>query len=160
MVSEGEMKASRSGTAGGGAVVGGGIRSNAMAGNGQQQQPTAARNKCSRNPIDLTMHASGESLFFVCVSFSSALRCCPRRVQCVAESESSFESRKALPEPWRGLRDDALSAAAGIDGCVFCHASGFIGGAASKEAALAMAVKALEDTGNKKQKIDETASSN
>ncbi|KAJ2997261.1 hypothetical protein HDV02_005723 [Globomyces sp. JEL0801] len=31
------------------------------------------------------------------------------RIQAVAESPGSFASRKALPEPWRGVRDDALS---------------------------------------------------
>lgn len=51
------------------------------------------------------------------------------RVQAVPVSPESFESRKALPEAWRGLRDDELSKTSGVDGCVFIHASGFIGGA-------------------------------
>lgn len=75
------------------------------------------------------------------------------RIQCVPESEQSFESRKALPEPWRGVRDDALSALTGIPGGVFVHASGFIGGATSYEAALKMAVASLETPSNKKQKV-------
>ena len=50
------------------------------------------------------------------------------RVQAVPLSPESFESRKALPEPWRGLRDEELSKASGIDGGIFIHASGFIGG--------------------------------
>ena len=50
------------------------------------------------------------------------------RVQAVPVAPESFESRKALPEVWRGLRDDELSKASGVDGCVFVHASGFIGG--------------------------------
>ncbi|CDR44306.1 hypothetical protein NBRC10512_005307 [Rhodotorula toruloides] len=66
------------------------------------------------------------------------------RVQAVAVSPESFESRKALPEAWRGVRDDALSQLTGIDGCVFVHAAGFIGGNNTKDGALAMAVKALE----------------
>lgn len=66
------------------------------------------------------------------------------RIQCVPESKDSFESRKALPEAWRGLRDDELSKASGIPGGVFVHASGFIGGNTSFEGALAMAKKALE----------------
>lgn len=53
------------------------------------------------------------------------------RVQAVPVSSESFDSRKALPEAWRGLRDDTLSAASGIEGCVFVHASGFIGGTLS-----------------------------
>ena len=50
------------------------------------------------------------------------------RVQAVPVSSQSFESRKALPEAWRGLRDGELSKASKVDGCVFVHASGFIGG--------------------------------
>jgi len=65
------------------------------------------------------------------------------RVQAVPLSSESFESRKALPEAWRGLRDDELSQATGIDGGIFVHASGFIGGNKSKEGALALAKAAL-----------------
>lgn len=66
------------------------------------------------------------------------------RVQAVADAPESFASRKALPDPWRGVRDAELSTLSGIPGCVFVHASGFIGGNASREGALAMAVRALE----------------
>ncbi|KAL2914796.1 hypothetical protein HK105_205727 [Polyrhizophydium stewartii] len=54
------------------------------------------------------------------------------RVQAVPVSPTSFESRKALPEPWRGIRDQALSTLTGIEGCVFVHAGGFIGGNLTK----------------------------
>lgn len=50
------------------------------------------------------------------------------RVQAVPVSSDSFESRKALPDAWRGLRDENLSEVSGIEGCIFVHASGFIGG--------------------------------
>ncbi|KAG6813269.1 hypothetical protein H0H92_012683 [Tricholoma furcatifolium] len=50
------------------------------------------------------------------------------RIQAVPVSPESFESRKALPEQWRGLRDEELSKASGIPGGIFVHASGFIGG--------------------------------
>jgi len=56
----------------------------------------------------------------------------------------SFQNRKPLPEEWRGLRDQELSTKSGIPGCVFVHASGFIGGNGSFEGALQMAQKALE----------------
>lgn len=46
------------------------------------------------------------------------------RVQAVPVDHDSFKSRKALPEPWRGIRDDALSKVTGISGGVFVHASG------------------------------------
>ena len=51
------------------------------------------------------------------------------RIQAVPLNPQSFESRKALPEAWRGLRDEKLDQVTGIEGCVFVHASGFIGGA-------------------------------
>ena len=50
------------------------------------------------------------------------------RVQAVPVSPESFESRKALPEAWRGLRDEELSRVSGIGGGIFVHATGFIGG--------------------------------
>ncbi|GAA5940482.1 Myg1p [Sporobolomyces koalae] len=66
------------------------------------------------------------------------------RVQAVSVTPESFESRKALPEAWRGVRDEELSKLTGIEGCVFVHAAGFIGGNATKTGALEMARKALE----------------
>mmetsp|Transcript_17214 Transcript_17214/g.28869 ORF Transcript_17214/g.28869 Transcript_17214/m.28869 type:complete len:375 (-) Transcript_17214:244-1368(-) len=66
------------------------------------------------------------------------------RIQAVPISPNSFESRKKLPTDWCGVRDQALSDKSGIEGCIFVHASGFIGGNASKEGAIAMAKKALE----------------
>jgi len=53
---------------------------------------------------------------------------------------TSFENRKSIgTAAWRGLRDDQLSEASGVPGCVFVHASGFIGGNATYEGALQMA---------------------
>ncbi|KAL9604987.1 MAG: hypothetical protein Q9219_000175 [cf. Caloplaca sp. 3 TL-2023] len=66
------------------------------------------------------------------------------RIQAVPKSKDSFESRKALPEAWRGLRDEELSDESGVQGCVFVHASGFIGGNLTEEGAREMAKKALE----------------
>lgn len=66
------------------------------------------------------------------------------RVQAVSESMNSFTSRKALPEPWRGIRDEALSELAGVPQSVFVHASGFIGGNKTREGALALAKKAVD----------------
>ena len=64
------------------------------------------------------------------------------RVQAVGVAPDRFESRKALP--WRGMRDDELSAETGIPGCVFVHMSGFIGGNKTYEGALEMARAALK----------------
>ncbi|KAL0296402.1 UNVERIFIED_CONTAM: hypothetical protein Sradi_6692300 [Sesamum radiatum] len=66
------------------------------------------------------------------------------RVQAVKIAPDKFESRKALPAQWRGLRDDELSKESGIPGGVFVHMSGFIGGNQTYEGALAMAKAALE----------------
>lgn len=66
------------------------------------------------------------------------------RIQAVPQDPTSFESRKKLPEAWRGVRDEALSALVGVPGAIFIHASGFIGGHATKEGALSMAVQAVE----------------
>ncbi|KAG7099251.1 hypothetical protein E1B28_001114 [Marasmius oreades] len=66
------------------------------------------------------------------------------RVQAVPVSPDSFESRKALPEKWRGVRDDELSKISGVDGCIFVHASGFIGGNKTKEGAMQLTKLALE----------------
>jgi uncharacterized UPF0160 family protein len=66
------------------------------------------------------------------------------RVSTISLSPSSFEFRKGLPTAWRGLRDDDLSKASGIPGCVFIHAAGFIGGNATYDGALAMAVAGLQ----------------
>lgn len=65
------------------------------------------------------------------------------RIQCVPETQDSFTSRKPLPEAWRGFRDAELDGVSGVDGCVFVHAAGFIGGNKTFEGAMEMATKAL-----------------
>ncbi|TGJ78590.1 hypothetical protein E0Z10_g10175 [Xylaria hypoxylon] len=64
------------------------------------------------------------------------------RIQAVPVTQDSFQSRKALPEPWRGARDSALDEITGVPGGVFIHASGFIGGNKTFEGAKALADKA------------------
>ncbi|CCH41555.1 hypothetical protein BN7_1096 [Wickerhamomyces ciferrii] len=61
------------------------------------------------------------------------------RISTVPITSASFDNRKPLPENWRGLRDDALSKESGVEGCVFVHAAGFIGGAKTKDAVLQLA---------------------
>ncbi|KAI4154949.1 MAG: hypothetical protein LQ340_001322 [Diploschistes diacapsis] len=65
------------------------------------------------------------------------------RVQAVSVGEGSFESRRPLREEWRGVRDAELSEKAGIEGCVFCHASGFTGGNVTRDGVLEMARRSL-----------------
>ncbi|KAF7196312.1 hypothetical protein HII31_02379 [Pseudocercospora fuligena] len=66
------------------------------------------------------------------------------RIRAVSLEPGSFENRKGLPEAWRGVRDEELSKLSGIPGCIFVHASGFIGGNQTYEGALEMAKKAVE----------------
>jgi len=66
------------------------------------------------------------------------------RIQAVPVSKDSFESRKPLPEAWRGVRDKELDKVTGVGGGVFVHAAGFIGGNKTFEGAKAMALKALD----------------
>lgn len=65
------------------------------------------------------------------------------RIQTVPVTKDSFESRKALPKEWRGVRDEELDKVSGVPGCVFVHAAGFIGGNKTFEGALELAKKAL-----------------
>lgn len=64
--------------------------------------------------------------------------------QAVPQKLGSFESRRLLPEPWRGLRDQQLQELIGVPDAVFCHPNGFIGGAKSQESAIQMATLALQ----------------
>jgi uncharacterized UPF0160 family protein len=48
-----------------------------------------------------------------------------------------------MPEAWCGVRDAELSKASGIEGCTFCHASGFTGGNETYEGVLEMARKSM-----------------
>uniref|UniRef100_A0A1E1WQN8 Uncharacterized protein n=1 Tax=Pectinophora gossypiella TaxID=13191 RepID=A0A1E1WQN8_PECGO len=66
------------------------------------------------------------------------------RVQAVPVSPASFVTRKPLLKKWWGVRDEILSEVAGIEGCIFCHSTGFIAGNVSEEGALKMAIASLE----------------
>ncbi|CAF1084252.1 unnamed protein product [Rotaria sp. Silwood1] len=66
------------------------------------------------------------------------------RIQAVPLNKKSFENRLSLPQQWQGLRDNELSIKANISGCIFVHASGFIGGNATYDGALAMAQRSLQ----------------
>ncbi|XP_067033438.1 MYG1 exonuclease-like [Acropora muricata] len=66
------------------------------------------------------------------------------RVQCVPVRPDSFENRLSLLKEWCGIRDEELSTLSGIKGCIFVHASGFIGGNETREGVLSMARKTLE----------------
>jgi uncharacterized UPF0160 family protein len=65
------------------------------------------------------------------------------RVLCAAHPAateySPFSSWELIPEKFRGLRGDQLSAVSGIPGGIFCHAAGFIAGFKTREGAEAFA---------------------
>jgi uncharacterized UPF0160 family protein len=56
----------------------------------------------------------------------------------------SFEPRKAFPESWRGLKDDDLAQVTGIEGSRFCHRSGYMVVADTKEHILQLVKIAVE----------------
>ena len=66
------------------------------------------------------------------------------RIQAVTVEGQAFENRLSLPEHWRGVRDEDLLKIAGIEGCTFCHAAGFIGGNKSFDGVLEMARVSLQ----------------
>ncbi|KAI8332568.1 metal-dependent protein hydrolase [Chlamydoabsidia padenii] len=66
------------------------------------------------------------------------------RIQCVPTRPEGFENRKSLPEAWRGFRDDELSQISKVDGCIFVHAGGFIGGNKSRHGVYEMARLSIE----------------
>ena len=56
----------------------------------------------------------------------------------------SFKMRKGLPKTWRGKCDDNLAKITGVPDAVFCHRSGFMCVAKSKEGAIKLAEIALK----------------
>ncbi|MBX4199179.1 MYG1 family protein [Candidatus Parcubacteria bacterium] len=66
------------------------------------------------------------------------------QVLAIKKDPATFASRKPLPESWRAKDGQELEQATGVKDAKFCHRSGFMCLAASKEGALALAKKALE----------------
>lgn len=66
------------------------------------------------------------------------------RIICVPKTANSFVCRKFLPANWRGIRDEQLATVSGVPGARFVHATGFIGGASTRDGTLQMAIKALD----------------
>ena len=65
------------------------------------------------------------------------------RLYCVRTDPHLFLNRKDLPESWAGLRDEALAKITGVSGAIFVHRNRFMAVASTKEAAIALAQKAL-----------------
>ncbi|KAK6465475.1 metal-dependent protein hydrolase [Scheffersomyces coipomensis] len=89
--------------------------------------------------IEKDNNAQGDTKFVLFKDSSNAWR-----ISTVSITSSSFEFRLGLPEELRGLRDEELSEKSGIEGCIFIHAAGFIGGAQSKESVLKLAQLSLK----------------
>ena len=66
------------------------------------------------------------------------------RAQAVSLDPGSFTNRKSLHSNWRGKHRDEIAKISGIEDVVFCHVSGFIGGALSYDSTLKMAVDSLD----------------
>lgn len=65
-------------------------------------------------------------------------------VYAVPECVDSFRCKEPLKAEWRSLRDKELSAVSGIDGCVYVHATGFLGINETLEGAVEMCEKTLQ----------------
>lgn len=67
------------------------------------------------------------------------------RVKAMKKYKTGFENRKDLPESWGGLYSEALQKVSGVADAQFCHRALFTCSATSKEGALEMVKKALEE---------------
>jgi len=67
------------------------------------------------------------------------------QILAINKNKDSFESRKPLPESWKGLRDKELSEISGVDDAIFCHRTGFMCVTKTKEGAIKLAELALKD---------------
>jgi len=66
-------------------------------------------------------------------------------VAAVKKSKLTLELRKSFPESWGGKTDRELVEVSGIADALFCHRGLFLAVAGSKEGALALAKKAIEE---------------
>lgn len=60
-------------------------------------------------------------------------------------ADDGFELRADLPAAWAGLTDDALEAASGVKGAIFCHNARFIAVASSRDAVMQLADLAVAE---------------
>lgn len=68
-------------------------------------------------------------------------------VDTVPPEPGSFAQRLPLPEGWAGLQGADLAAASLVEDAVFVHVRRFVGGAKTREGAIAMARKTLAEAG-------------
>jgi uncharacterized UPF0160 family protein len=60
-------------------------------------------------------------------------------------ADDGFELRADLPAAWAGLTDEALEAASGVQGALFCHNARFIAVASSRDAVMRLADLAVAE---------------
>jgi uncharacterized UPF0160 family protein len=67
------------------------------------------------------------------------------KVEAISKSPDTMENRKMFPKNWRGFLDEdpKLKEITGVSDVVFCHKSGFLTVAHTKESAIKLAEKAL-----------------
>ena len=58
--------------------------------------------------------------------------------------QDDFVPRHPFPQPWAGLRDEALARISGVSDVIFCHRARFIAAARSKQGALELIERALK----------------
>lgn len=68
------------------------------------------------------------------------------KVEAIRKDLETYESRKSLPEAWRGFMngDPKLAEVTGVEDALFSHRNGFLITAKTREGALELARKALE----------------
>lgn len=66
-------------------------------------------------------------------------------VQAVPVAVGSFENRKDLPDAWAGLADDEMAKVSGVGDAIFCHSNLFLCVAKSREGALGLLDRALDN---------------
>ncbi len=67
------------------------------------------------------------------------------RLTTIPASEGSFKFRKGIAKDWRGLELSKLTEISGIEDIIFVHATGFIGGAKTKESVFKMVEVSLNE---------------
>ncbi len=82
-----------------------------------------------------------EPLLMVYPDLRTAHKWCVKTVKLKGES---LKARIDLPKAWRGKIGEELEAVTGVKGATFCHLSGFLIVASSKEGAIQLAQKALK----------------
>jgi len=67
------------------------------------------------------------------------------KIEAIKKSPETMESRKSMPESWRGILGDEkkLREISGVEDIIFCHQNGFLAETISKEGAIKLAEKAL-----------------